>query len=73
MVNTKINTLEFRFMLLKKGLRLKDIKEACGITYTSLSDKIEGRTAFTMPEACAIQKLASLDAQDVSRIFGMNI
>lgn len=68
-----VNTIEFKIMLLRKGLRLKDVAKACGITYNALNNKVEGRTVFTMPEACAIQKLASLDAQDVSRIFGMNI
>lgn len=63
------NTLEFKAMLVRKGLTLKKLSEEVGISSTSLSYKINNRRDFMSREIVAISKALNLTSYERDKIF----
>lgn len=53
-----------------RGLKYKFVAAQLGMTYASLRNKLNGKTAFTAEEAVQLKYLLGITEQDFRYIFG---
>lgn len=66
------DTLEFKAVMIKRGLTLKKLANLVGISNTTLSYKINNKREFTSSEMEAIRKALNLTEDERNRIFFAN-
>lgn len=64
-----MNALKFKGKITEKGKTQKWLAEKMGISENTMSQKANGRTAFTVPEINEIGKLLGLTDQEKIAIF----
>lgn len=64
-----MNRAELRAAIARKGLMMKDISEALGISPTTLYYKLIGRTEFKESEIRTLVKVLTLTPDEVNLIF----
>lgn len=63
------NTLEFKSIMVKRGLTLKKLSNLIGISNTTLSYKINNKREFTSSEIKALQEVLNLNEEEREIIF----
>lgn len=66
------DTLEFKAVMIKRGLTLKKLANLVGISNTTLSYKINNKREFTSSEMEAIREALNLTEDERNRIFFAN-
>ena len=64
-----MNRAELRAAIARKGLLMKDISEALGVSPTTLYYKLTGRTEFKESEIRTLVKVLTLTPDEVNLIF----
>lgn len=64
-----MNRAELRAAIARKGLLMKDISEALGVSPTTLYYKLIGRTEFKESEIRTLVKVLALTPDEVNLIF----
>lgn len=63
------NTIEFKVMLMRKGLTIKKLSDLIGISATSISYKMNNVREFKSSEIQAIQNALDLTDEERNKIF----
>lgn len=66
------DTLEFKSIMVKRGLTLKKLSNLIGISDTTLSYKINNKREFTSSEIEALREVLDLTEEERNRIFFVN-
>lgn len=64
-----VNTNKFRSYLALRGMTIKDLAEAIGMSISTLSNKINGKSEFTASEIAQIQTALNIPDEEVLEIF----
>lgn len=64
-----LNINKLKSYLALKGMTIKDLAEAIGMSISTLSNKINGKTEFTASEIAQIQTTLDIPDEEVLDIF----
>ena len=64
-----MNTNLLRYYMAEAGYKVGDMGAVLGVTDATYSNKINGKTEFTVSEASRLAKLLNLDAETAVKVF----